>query len=56
MGKQIIDLHIKTQPLYESLFTLAGSCTERKIKQTVACLRKTAINDVIPPYGKMWMA
>lgn len=56
VGNQIIDLHIKTQPLYESLFTLARSCTGTKIKQTVAYLRKTAINNVIPPYGKMWMA
>lgn len=56
MCNQMIDLHIKTQPLYENLFNLARSCTERRLKETVVYLRKTSNNNVIPPYGKMWIA
>lgn len=40
----------------KAFLLLQDHAQKGRLKQTVVYLRKTAINNVIPPYGKMWIA
>lgn len=40
----------------KAFLLLEDHAQKGRLKQTVVYLRKTTINNVIPPYGKMWIA